>query len=63
MNLLFSDTDQIFQQEVQDWLSINWFQDLRDRANASAMGTLSKEDHGVAKEALLVRAGPLQIGP
>ena len=44
MNLKFSEQDRLFQQEVRQWLSQAWPQELRDKQARSALGKLSKED-------------------
>ena len=44
MDLTFSEQDRAFQQEVRDWLSQAWPQEMRDKQARSALGKLSKED-------------------
>ena len=44
MDLTFSQQDRAFQQEVRDWLSHAWPQEMRDKQARSALGKLSKED-------------------
>ena len=44
MDLTFSEQDQAFQKEVQNWLSQAWPQEMRDKQARSALGKLSKED-------------------
>jgi alkylation response protein AidB-like acyl-CoA dehydrogenase len=45
LDISFSDEDRRFQQEVSEWLSTAWPQELRDKQAKSALGKLSKEDH------------------
>ena len=52
MDLAFSDEDRAFQNEVKEWLDINWPEEKREKAEKSAMRRLSKEDHVVWQQAL-----------
>ena len=44
MDLTFSEQDQAFQKEVQNWLAQAWPQEMRDKQARSALGKLSKDD-------------------
>ncbi len=44
MDVTFSKEDTDFQNEVKDWLEVNWPEDIREKQNKSALQKLSKED-------------------
>ncbi len=44
MNLMFSEQDRAFQEEVREWLAQAWPQKMREKQERSALGKLSKED-------------------
>ncbi len=55
MDLNFSEEDRAFQQDVREWLEINWPEEERERAARSAMRRMSKEDHVRWQKALAAK--------
>jgi alkylation response protein AidB-like acyl-CoA dehydrogenase len=55
LDLLFSEADRNFQQEVRSWLATAWPEEMRARQRASAMGRLSKQDHERWQKALAAK--------
>jgi len=45
VNFSFTEEDRRFQEEVRQWLSTAWPEEVRTRQARSALGRLSKEDH------------------
>ena len=62
MDLTFSEQDRAFQQEVRDWLSQAWPQEMRDKQARSALGKLSKEDLVGWQKRLAEKVGLERIG-
>ncbi|MBV1905282.1 MAG: acyl-CoA dehydrogenase family protein [Pseudomonadales bacterium] len=52
MDLAFSDQDRAFQDEVREWLDVNWPAEMRERTGKSAMRRLNKLDHVSWQQAL-----------
>jgi alkylation response protein AidB-like acyl-CoA dehydrogenase len=55
LDLVFSEADRRFQQEVRSWLATAWPDELRARQRRSALSRLSKQDHVRWQQALAAK--------